>query len=68
MLRRIIGNLVKNSVQAMPKGGDLAVQACRDVGDVVLTVEDSGDGVPEKITGKLFTPLFTTKSKGEGSA
>jgi two-component system CheB/CheR fusion protein len=66
LLRRILGNLVTNAVQAMPNGGDLTVEACRDAGDIVLTVEDTGNGVPEKVAGKLFTPLFTTKAKGQG--
>lgn len=66
LLKRILGNLVTNAVQAMTNGGDLTVQACRDAGDIVLTVEDTGDGVPEKVAGKLFTPLFTTKAKGQG--
>lgn len=34
--------------------------------DIVLTVQDSGVGVPQENRDKLFTPLFTTKSKGQG--
>jgi signal transduction histidine kinase len=32
----------------------------------VITVEDTGPGIPDAVKGKLFTPLFTTKSKGQG--
>ena len=32
----------------------------------VITVKDTGVGIPEAVKGKLFTPIFTTKSKGQG--
>jgi signal transduction histidine kinase len=48
------------------QGGELSVHAFRDVGDVVIAVQDTGVGVSEELKGKLFTPLFTTKSKGQG--
>jgi PAS domain S-box-containing protein len=65
-MRRIMGNLISNAVQAMPNGGKLAVRACRKAGDVVITVEDTGVGIPDEAKPKLFQPLFTTKSKGQG--
>ena len=65
-MKRILGNLVSNAVQAMPKGGKLMVQAHRETDAVVITVKDTGVGIPEDAKDKLFTPLFTTKSKGQG--
>jgi len=58
---------VTNSVQAMPKGGKLFIksQVNRD-GYVSISVEDTGVGIPEKIKPKIFTPLFTTKPRGQG--
>jgi signal transduction histidine kinase len=66
LLKRVLSNLVSNSLQAMPNGGKLMVRAFRDVGDTVITVEDTGGGIPENVRSRLFTPLFTTKSKGQG--
>ena len=66
ILKRIFGNLIINAVQAMPKGGKLTIEACREADDSIITVEDTGVGVPEEAKDKLFTPLFTTKSKGQG--
>ena len=66
LLRRVITNLVTNAIQAMPKGGSLSIRARRDRGDAVIEVEDTGVGIPEDIRPRLFTPLFTTKSKGQG--
>jgi signal transduction histidine kinase len=65
-MRRILGNLVSNAVQAMPKGGKLVVQAHKEGSAVVIDVMDSGIGIQEDARDKLFTPLFTTKSKGQG--
>jgi PAS domain S-box-containing protein len=65
-IRRIVGNLVSNAVQAMPDGGKLSIAAYKDSGDAVITVSDTGMGIPEDVRVKLFTPLFTTKSKGQG--
>ncbi len=50
----------------MPHGGELTVQARRDAGNIVVTVKDTGVGIPKQVASKLFTPLFTTKSRGQG--
>ncbi|MCW3995831.1 MAG: PAS domain S-box protein [Candidatus Bathyarchaeota archaeon] len=67
-LRRIIGNLVLNAVQAMPQGGNLTIKVTKETqtDEVVLTVEDTGVGIPDEVKEKLFTPMFTTKAKGQG--
>ena len=66
LLKRILGNLVNNAVQAMPNGGELTMGAYQEADDIVITVRDTGVGIPENVKSKLFTPLFTTKSKGQG--
>jgi PAS domain S-box-containing protein len=65
-INRIMYNLVNNAFQAMPKGGKLTIHAYKEVNDVLITVKDTGVGIPEKVKDKLFTPMFTTKSKGQG--
>jgi len=52
----------------MPHGGKLTVKSKKDkqTGDVMLTVEDTGVGIPDDVKDKLFTPMFTTKAKGRG--
>jgi signal transduction histidine kinase len=66
MLKRILTNLVNNAVQAMPKGGKLVIQTHKKGKNISITVEDTGIGIPDEVKPKLFTPLFTTKSKGQG--
>ena len=50
----------------MPKGGRLTIHAYHKEGDVIIEVKDTGVGIPEDVKTKLFTPMFTTKSKGQG--
>ncbi len=65
-INRIMNNLVNNAVQAMPKGGKLTIHAYKEANDAVITVKDTGVGIPEAVKGKLFSPMFTTKAKGQG--
>ena len=65
-INRIMYNLVNNAVQAMPNGGKLTIHAYRQSNDLVVAVKDTGVGIPEAVKSKLFTPMFTTKSKGQG--
>jgi PAS domain S-box-containing protein len=65
-ISRIIHNLVNNAVQAMPRGGNLTIHTYKEASDTVISVKDTGVGIPEAVKGKLFTPMFTTKSKGQG--
>jgi len=66
LLQRILENLVLNAVQAMPNGGELTLRAHLEAHDIVIAVQDTGFGIPDKVKPKLFTPFFTTKSKGQG--
>ena len=67
LLKRVLINLVTNAVQAMPEGGKLAIEgALNGQGRVVLTVDDTGVGIPDAIKPQIFTPLFTTKPRGQG--
>jgi signal transduction histidine kinase len=65
-MRRILTNLVNNAIQAMPNGGRLTVSTAKKENHAIITVQDTGVGIPDEFKSKLFTPLFTTKSKGQG--
>ncbi len=75
LLRRAVLNLVRNAVQATPEGGTVTcgAEARRDgagrgtTGDaVVLSVSDTGPGVPEGQRATIFEPFFTTRERGSG--
>ena len=65
-IQRIMVNLANNAIQAMPNGGKLTISASCKNGKTTITVGDTGEGIPEEVRSKIFTPLVTTKSKGQG--
>ncbi|HZX36685.1 MAG TPA: ATP-binding protein [Thermodesulfobacteriota bacterium] len=76
-LRQVLVNLIINSVQAMPGGGRLSVETKSSLeyplGEpywenpmAVVSVADSGGGIPPEFKGRIFNPFFTTKEKGTG--
>jgi signal transduction histidine kinase len=50
----------------MPNGGKLTVKATERDSKAVISVKDTGEGIPEQLRSKLFMPLVTTKAKGQG--
>lgn len=66
-LNQVWTNLIHNALQAMDHSGVLTVTLSR-VGDYQrVVIRDTGQGIPDAIIGKIFTPFFTTKKAGEGS-
>ena len=65
-LKRIMTNLISNAIQAIPNEGKLTIDAFCKNGSVVISVADTGVGISDENRDKIFTPLFTTKSKGQG--
>jgi signal transduction histidine kinase len=67
LLKRVLINIVTNAVQAMPEGGKLTLTSKVDSeGHVLISVQDTGIGIAEEIKPQIFTPLFTTKPRGQG--
>jgi len=69
-ISQVLVNLINNSTEAVAsrveKWVEIHVQT-RDGKKVVLTVTDSGNGIPEAIADKLMQPFFTTKEVGKGT-
>jgi PAS domain S-box-containing protein len=81
-VHQVVTNLASNAIQAMPAGGTLriglavehaeapraATVGAREAGDyVVLTVADTGTGIPPEVIDRIFDPFFTTKEVGTGT-
>jgi len=66
-LREALVNILFNAMDAMPEGGNITMESRQEDSSVVLSVSDTGTGIPEEIREKLFDPFFSTKaSKGSG--
>jgi signal transduction histidine kinase len=66
-LQQVFINLINNSLDAMPQGGELSFTTAVVNGEVQVKCRDSGVGISEEIKGRLFDPFFTTKLRGRGS-
>ena len=64
-IRRAVGNLLKNAVEATDNG-EIRVSARKSSQRVVIEVADPGRGVPDRDKEKLFLPYFSTKGRGTG--
>lgn len=66
-LRQIMVNLMLNAAQAMQGKGKLTVHLGRDVDSAVISVADSGPGIPTDQQEQIFEPFFSTKARDEGT-
>jgi two-component system cell cycle sensor histidine kinase/response regulator CckA len=82
MIHKVIMNLCTNSIQSMKeRGGTIAIELKETEVDtasakaqnitpgsyLMLSVSDTGPGIPENVRDRIFDPYFTTKAKGEGT-
>jgi signal transduction histidine kinase len=66
-LNQVWTNLVDNAVDAMDGTGTLTVGTRLDGDSVVVTISDSGPGMPPEVVARAFEPFFTTKDVGQGT-
>lgn len=62
----IMINLIINAVDAMESGGEIIINCSEDEEEVMITVSDTGVGIPEEIRANIFNPFFTTKENRNG--
>lgn len=65
-IKQIIVNLVLNSIQAMPDGGEIVIDSKFDDNSISFSVKDNGSGFPLEEVEEIFKPFFTTKEEGIG--
>lgn len=65
---RVIINLIRNAIQAMPEGqkGLVSISLKDQGSNIEIEVADNGKGIPDDLKDKIFVPNFTTKSSGTG--
>ncbi|HTI81156.1 MAG TPA: PAS domain S-box protein [Acetobacteraceae bacterium] len=67
-IQQVLLNLIRNAVEAMEDGPvrELSVRTSAQPGCVLVTVTDTGTGIPDEIAAQLFQPFVTTKPDGMG--
>jgi signal transduction histidine kinase len=65
-LGQIFSNLFANALFEMKAGGNLSVTLESDDKEALVTVSDTGGGIPEEHLNNIFDPFFTTKERGTG--
>jgi signal transduction histidine kinase len=65
-IRQVLLNLITNAYDAMPDGGVLTVSSAPASGSVQITVTDTGEGMTAQAQEKIFTPFYTSKTRGIG--
>ncbi|MDK9718635.1 MAG: ATP-binding protein, partial [Trichlorobacter sp.] len=65
-IRQALLNLLKNALEALPLGGTICITINHDAHDSLITVSDSGHGIPNQDLPLIFEPFFTRKGAGTG--
>jgi len=65
-LQQVFINLILNSYDAMPRGGQLHISGRESTGGIELLFEDDGPGVEPERASSIFEPFFSTKEGGSG--
>lgn len=65
-IRAAVLNMVMNACDAMPDGGRLSLSVAEEQGMALITIQDTGIGIPPENLEKIFSPFFTTKTTGNG--
>jgi two-component system NtrC family sensor kinase len=68
-LQQVFLNIIDNAIDAIGKNGSINVSTAfvHSPDEVLITIKDSGPGIPKEKLDKIFDPFFTTKKVGEGT-
>ncbi|MEE9260712.1 MAG: ATP-binding protein, partial [Candidatus Scalindua sediminis] len=68
-MQQVFFNLLRNSIDAMPNGGEIKISSIfkQNTNTLELSFDDTGDGIPEADMNSIFEPFFTTKAPGKGT-
>jgi two-component system NtrC family sensor kinase len=67
LLNQVLLNLVANSIDAIEGVGSIRIKAGADGTDFVISIADTGSGIPAEVRERVLEPFFTTKPIGQGT-
>ncbi|HAS53953.1 MAG TPA: hypothetical protein DCS42_07380, partial [Nitrospiraceae bacterium] len=65
-IRQVFLNLLRNAVDAMPRGGEIALTLLLEDRYIIFSLADEGEGIPAQIFDRVYDLFFTTKKAGTG--
>lgn len=65
-MKQVLVNIIKNSLEAMPEGGEVTIKTHCRARELFIAISDTGTGMDELVLENIFEPFFTTKTSGTG--
>ena len=66
-LNQVLMNIIANAIDSIESQGKIVLTTAQQDGFFVISVRDTGKGIPENIRSRIFEPFFTTKPVGHGT-
>lgn len=66
-MNQVFMNILANAIQAIPNEGVITIHTHKINDQAIISIADTGAGIPDDIKAKIFDPFFTTKEVGEGT-
>ena len=67
-LHQVFMNILSNAIEAIGDNqGTIAIETINKEEQIVITIEDTGEGIPSEVQARIFEPFFTTKEVGKGT-
>jgi len=66
-LNQVFMNLLVNAGHAIETQGDITIKTCEKDGHIIISISDTGCGIPQETAKRIFEPFFTTKEVGKGT-
>lgn len=65
-MKQVLVNIINNAAEAMKFSGQIEIKLTKQANYVIISIKDTGPGIPEKDLQNIFKPFFSTKPKGVG--
>jgi two-component system sporulation sensor kinase A len=65
-IQRVFFNIIRNAIEAMPKGGKITIEHNVKNGYIEFFLTDTGSGIPDEVLDQIFQPFFSTKPQSLG--